>query len=145
MQLRPTVGFAAKSSDGADGELKRPLDLSPISVRRIELRRKENRPQRFANVAIALCERTSNTFDQCRWWVIGNKITNELGGQVFCRRRMVRKNVEHRQAVFEPAPRRNLMAQDDFFTVVVRTGIEEKFARILTKHICPWSVRHCLG
>ena len=46
---------------------------------------------------------------------------------------MVRQNVEHRQAVFEPAPGSNLVAQDELFPVIVGAWIEEKLACICAK------------
>src|SRR5438552_482854 len=145
MQLRTAVGFAAKSSYGADGEPRMPFNLRPISIRRIKLRREENRPQRFANVAIAPGKRSSHAFDKRRRWTIGNKVTHKLGGYESCRGRIVGKNVEHHQAVFESAPGGDLVAQDNFFAVIVSARIEEKVAGILAQYIRPWSVCHRLG
>ena len=44
------------------------------------------------------------------------------------------EDIEHHQAVFHPAARRNLMAQHDFFTIVMRPLIEE------LSHLAPISV-----
>src|SRR5687767_3576176 len=43
---------------------------------------------------------------------------------------MASKKIQHLQAVVDPAPRRNLLPQDNFLTIVVNTCIEEKGASI---------------
>ena len=53
---------------------------------------------------------------------------------------MMRKNVEHHQAIFHPAPRRNLVTQHDFLAVVMRARIEEKLAGVFAQHVGARSV-----
>src|SRR6185436_15268224 len=67
------------------------------------------------------------------------------GGYILRRRLMVRENIEHRQAVFKPAPSRNLVAQHNLFAVVMRARIEKEGARFLAQHLSSRSTQHRLS
>src|SRR6185503_2951306 len=64
--------------------------------------------------------------------IVGNKVSHQFCRNELCRRWMMRKDVEHHQAVFDSAPRRNLVAQHDLLAVVVNTLVEEERTRIAT-------------
>ena len=69
---------------------------------------------------------------------------HELGGNELRRCRTMRQNVEHHQAVFDSAPRRNLVAQNNFLAIVVRSRIEEKLACVFAQHVGARSIQHRL-
>ena len=48
---------------------------------------------------------------------------------------MMRKNVQHRQAIFHAAPRRNFVTQDDFFAPIMHPRIEVKRADLARKQM----------
>ena len=52
------------------------------------------------------------------------------------------QNVEHHQAIFHPAPRRNLVTKDQFLAVVVRASVKEKLAGVFAQHLGARSIEH---
>src|SRR5258705_5520336 len=126
MQLWAPVRFSTQRSNGADSQFEWPLDLGTISLRRIELRRREDCAQRLANVAIALGELSGYAIDETGRWIVRNKMAHELRGNELRRCRTMRKDIEHHQAIFESAPPRNFGAQNYFFPHVVGARIKKK-------------------
>src|SRR5207237_9567479 len=59
MQLRSAIRVRAESSHCTDDQFERSLNLGAVGVRRIELRREEDRFQYFANVAVSFQESLS--------------------------------------------------------------------------------------
>src|SRR6266446_7624509 len=130
MQLWSPSRFRAQRPERADCQLEWSFYLGTIGLGRIELGREEDRSQRFPYVAIALCKCTCHAIDQRGRGIIRNKVAHKLGSDEFGCRRIVGQDIEHHQAVFESASRRNLMAQNDLLAIIVRASIKEKLPRV---------------
>src|ERR1051326_5560184 len=126
MRSRPAVGIGAERSNRTHHEFKRTLNLRAISFRRIELLRKEDRLQSFANVAVRLHECRSNAFDECGRRIIRYEVTDQFRGDELRGRRMMREDVEHHQSVFYAPTCRNLVTENHLLAVVMCAGVEEE-------------------
>ena len=77
---RETAGrFGSGRSHGADDELERCFDLRPVRFGREEVRRGDDRPHDFANVAVGVVEPLCGAIDSDLRRRVGDEPAGELG------------------------------------------------------------------
>ena len=144
MHLRPAVGIGPQRARGANGQLERPLNFDAIGGGGIELRRKEDHFQDFANVAVGLQEGLRYAIYQRGRRIIRDDVAHELGGDELRGGRLLHQYLQHGQAVAHTATGGNFVAEHDFLSVVMYARIEKELAGVVAQHVGPRPVQNGL-
>src|SRR5205085_759422 len=122
------VRLSAERAYGAHGKLERRLDLRAARVRRVELRRREDRAQSRPYVAVRLVEGVGDSRDERLARFVRDEVAAQLRRDELGGRGVRDEYVQDLLAVLHASAARNLLAEHNLLAVVVEARREEEGA-----------------
>src|SRR5262249_9664169 len=126
VKRRCSVRIAIQPTDSRGRQLQWRFDLHSKILRRVELRRVQDRANNFANVSVRLQEDLRGTVYERRGRIIGNKPLANLLRHKTRGGGMPSQNIEYRQAVAYATARRNRSPENYLGSLIVHPRAKDK-------------------
>src|SRR5579875_1090101 len=124
-------------------KFQRRFYLRPVGSRRIEFSRSQDGRNDLPNFASRRLKDLARAFNNGLRRIISNKPAAKLGGNESRCRRMMCQQVEHLKPVFHASARRELVAKDYLWVVVMHSGVEIEFRLLSRPTDCPTRQTAC--